>query len=241
MLLEGLRRRRGAERGGESCWFADLAPNRTILALEPLPANLRISKPLQTFGTMCWHCTAASEACIDVSTGIWDSTQSLARCCSMFRNLQLQHTTQHTRARSRSIDLTISLGLRMMARPRTSLRKLLHRWVCNRASPRRPLRCRGWRAGLARWCTARHQTRPASVHYREWAPVVQNSRWRTNCCVRWAIWRIRSQSNVGRQGIPQRALYTQGAASARLVDQRHACRKRIRRIAKMRALESLRR
>ena len=41
MLLEGLVVDCGAERGGESCWFADLAPNRTILALEPLPANLR--------------------------------------------------------------------------------------------------------------------------------------------------------------------------------------------------------
>ena len=41
MLLEGLVVDCGAERGGESCWFADLAPNRTILSLEPLPANLR--------------------------------------------------------------------------------------------------------------------------------------------------------------------------------------------------------
>ena len=30
----------GAERGGESCWFADLAPDRTVRAIEPLPWNV---------------------------------------------------------------------------------------------------------------------------------------------------------------------------------------------------------
>ena len=49
MLLEGLVVDCGAERGGESCWFADLAPNRTILALEPLPANLRDLQTVANF------------------------------------------------------------------------------------------------------------------------------------------------------------------------------------------------
>ena len=30
----------GAERGGEACWFADLAPNRSVIAIEPLPKNI---------------------------------------------------------------------------------------------------------------------------------------------------------------------------------------------------------
>ena len=30
----------GAERGGEACWFADLAPNRSVIAVEPLPHNI---------------------------------------------------------------------------------------------------------------------------------------------------------------------------------------------------------